>query len=63
MKTNGFWLGYLSSQLQSLENPSQIAEYETLLKAITPADIKLVANKYLTGKNYIKIILLPELAK
>ncbi|MES2827377.1 MAG: insulinase family protein [Bacteroidota bacterium] len=60
LKTNGFWLGYLSSQLQNQENPNQVSEYDTLLKAITPADIKSVANKYLTGQNYIKLILLPE---
>jgi len=60
LKTNGFWLGYLSGQLQNQEDLGQIDEYTTKLNQITPDDIKAVANKYLTGKNYIKLVLQPE---
>ncbi|WP_295801638.1 insulinase family protein [Mucilaginibacter sp.] len=63
LKTNGFWLGYLSSQLQNQEKLNQIDDYTKQLNLITPADVKAMANKYLTGKNYIKLVLLPEKAK
>jgi zinc protease len=60
IKTNGFWLGYLTGQLQNQEGLDQIDGYSTQLNIITPADIKDMAVKYLSGKNYIKLVLLPE---
>ncbi|GAA4312492.1 insulinase family protein [Mucilaginibacter gynuensis] len=63
VKTNGFWLGYLSSQLQNKEDLNQIDTYIQQLNTITPADVKDVAGKYLSGKNYIKLVLLPQKAQ
>jgi len=60
IKTNGFWLGYLTGQLQNQEGLDQIDSYSSQLNIITPADIKDMAVKYLSGKNYIKLVLLPE---
>jgi zinc protease len=60
LKTNGFWLNYLSGQLQNQEKLDQVDNYSATLNQITVADIKEVANKYLGGKNFIKLVLLPE---
>ncbi|RVU02084.1 insulinase family protein [Mucilaginibacter limnophilus] len=60
IKTNGFWLGYLNTQLQNEEKLDQINDYTNQLNVITPDDVKIMANTYLTGKNYIKLVLLPE---
>jgi zinc protease len=63
LKTNDFWLGYLTGQLQNQENLNQIDDYSKQLNIITPADVKDMADKYLSGKNYIKLVLLPETIK
>ncbi|OOQ56720.1 M16 family metallopeptidase [Mucilaginibacter pedocola] len=63
LKTNGFWAGYLGGQLLNNENLHQIDDYIKQVNAITPADIKDAADKYLTGKNFIKLVLLPEAGK
>ncbi|MEJ6982484.1 insulinase family protein [Pedobacter sp. P351] len=60
LKQNGFWLGYLSSQYQNNESPVQVLTYLDSLKKITPAGLKDIANKYLSGNNLIKFVLLPE---
>lgn len=60
LNTNSFWLGYLLSQLQNNEQLDQIDGYSKQLTAISPNDVEDMANKYLTGKNFIKMVLLPE---
>lgn len=60
VKTNGFWMGYFSGQLQNHENLDQINSYITQVNSITPANVKETAIKYLSGKNYIKLVLLPQ---
>lgn len=63
LKTNGFWLGYLSAQLQNQESLVQINDYSGVLTKISPDDVKEMADKYLSGKNYIKLVLMPEASK
>lgn len=60
LKTNGFWSGYISDQLQNQEDLNQIDDYIKHVNAITPTDVKAVAIKYLSGKNYIKLVLMPK---
>jgi len=60
LKTNNFWLSYLSGQIQNQEKLDQIDNYSATLNQITVADVKEVANKYLSDKNFIKLVLLPE---
>lgn len=60
LKQNGFWLGYLTSQLQNNESPTKVLTYLDSLKKITPEDLKEAAKKYLSGDNLIKLVLLPE---
>ncbi|MBC8053545.1 MAG: insulinase family protein [Sphingobacteriaceae bacterium] len=60
LKQNGFWIGYLSGQYQNNESPAQVLTYLESLKKLTPAALKEAANKYLSGNNFIKLVLLPE---
>jgi len=60
LKTNSFWLGYITGQLQNQENMEQVNGYIQLLDKVTPSDIKATANEYLSGENFIKLVLKPE---
>ncbi|WP_158797272.1 pitrilysin family protein [Pedobacter sp. L105] len=60
LKTNDFWLGYLNGQLQNDQDLDQIDHYNDLLNTVKPDDVKSMAGKYLSGENYIKLILMPE---
>jgi zinc protease len=60
LKTNDFWLGYLTGQLQNNEDIEQVNSYNALLDNVTPTGLKDMANQYLSGDNYIRLVLLPE---
>ena len=60
LKTNGFWLNYLTDQLQNKEDLNDIHGYNALLDKVTPEALKQVAGRYLSGKNYIQMVLMPE---
>jgi zinc protease len=60
LKTNNFWLGYLNGQLQNGEALNEVNKYNTLLDKVTPGDVKTMAGKYLSGENYIRLVLMPE---
>jgi zinc protease len=60
LKENGFWLSYLTGQLQNNENPKQILTYLESLKKITPESLKDAANKYLSGDNFVRLVLYPD---
>ena len=60
LKENEFWLGYLTGQFQNDENPEQILSYQEELKKITPEALKVAANKYLSGDNFIRLVLYPD---
>ncbi len=60
LKTNGFWLGYINGQLQNQEDLRQVNNYNTLLDKVTPRALKDMATKYLSGENYIRLVLKPE---
>lgn len=60
IRQNVFWAGYLASGSQTQANPHRILNYVKDLKTITIQSTKDAANKYLSGDNLIKFILLPE---
>ena len=60
IRQNVFWTGYLASGSQNQENPHRIINYVKNLNTVTVQSTKDAANKYLTGDNLIKFILLPE---
>ncbi|RRA98050.1 M16 family metallopeptidase [Larkinella rosea] len=59
LKQNGFWLGYLSNQYFNNDAPDEILHEAEFLKQVTPESTKQAANLYF-GKNYIKLLLVPE---
>ncbi len=60
LKDNGFWLGYLTERVQNQEDPKQILGYLSSLKELKPETLKSAAVKYLSGENYVRLVLLPE---
>lgn len=59
LKDNGFWLGYLSNQLQNEEDPKQILTYLESLKELSPEFLKATV-QYRLADNFIRMVLLPE---
>jgi len=59
-KTNGFWLGYLSSQYQNKEDVSDVLHQKEDLDKITVEAVQKAAALYFKGDNLIRLVLLPE---
>lgn len=60
LKENVFWAGYLGAASQNQDDPDAILRHVSNLSNITTQSTKDSANKYLSGNNLIKFILLPE---
>ena len=60
LKENIFWDGYLGAASQNQEDPDAILHHVSNLSEVTVQSTKDAANKYLSGNNLIKLILLPE---
>jgi len=60
LKDNGFWLGYLTNQLQNEDEPKQILTYLESLKELNPESLKATVQYRLNPDNFIRIVLLPE---
>jgi zinc protease len=60
MKDNMFWMRQLQQSIEYGGNAAEIFNYEKKVDALTVADLKAVANKYLDMKNYVQVVLYPE---
>jgi zinc protease len=60
LKENSFWAGHLTSSSQNQSDPDAVLHYIHDLNKVTVQSVKDAANKYLSGENLIKLILLPE---
>ncbi|HQT21941.1 MAG: peptidase M16 [Sphingobacteriales bacterium 17-39-43] len=60
LKDNGFWLGYLTSQLQNEEEPKEVLSYLESLKELSPEALKATVQYRLNPDNFIRMVLLPE---
>jgi zinc protease len=60
IKTNGFWVGSLSKYQQHSLPTANIMNFETRLAEVTPATLTAAANKYLSAKNVMHAMLMPE---
>lgn len=60
IKTNGFWLGSLSKYQQFGLPTQNIMNFESRLKAVTPAMLTATAKKYLNTGNVLHAMLMPE---
>ncbi|SHF65327.1 M16 family metallopeptidase [Pedobacter caeni] len=62
-KNNEFWLGYLVSQVMNKEPLTQFYDYDAALNGITVKSVQAAAAKYISDKNLVKLILMPEKTK
>lgn len=60
MKDNAFWSRQLIQSVEMGSDPMGILKYEKQVAALTPADVKDAANRYLDMKNYVQFVLNPE---
>ncbi|GGH09458.1 M16 family metallopeptidase [Mucilaginibacter phyllosphaerae] len=60
LRANDFWSEYLNDNALNEGDVYAINDFSATMEKITPESIKSKANKYLSGNNLIKIILLPE---
>lgn len=60
IKTNQWWLGYLSGQLQDGESLSAYKLFLKNLNNLDAAQLKLSAKRYLNNENLSRFVLLPE---
>jgi zinc protease len=63
IKQNKFWLNYLYKSYENKDDPKAILGYINSLSQVTPQSIKEAAKSYLSGKNIVKLVLLPEVGK
>lgn len=60
VKDNNYWLSKLTQTIELGSNPADILTGEKRIAAITVKDLKDAANKYLSDKNYVQVVLYPE---
>ncbi|MEO6722658.1 MAG: insulinase family protein [Ferruginibacter sp.] len=60
IKSNGAWAGNIIDSKVQGENLDRFVNYETYINKLTTADIKKVANSYLSGNNLLIATLMPE---
>lgn len=60
LRENGYWLSYLKGKALYQEDPNSVLTYNNRLNEVTTQSIKDAVQKYLTGENYIKAVLLPK---
>ncbi|MCD8539141.1 MAG: insulinase family protein [Leadbetterella sp.] len=60
LKNNNYWLNALSDKYQKGEDVKSILTGDKALEKVTVESTKAVAQKYLTGDNFIRVVLLPE---
>jgi zinc protease len=60
LTTNKWWLGYLNGQNVNQESIDEYKSYPAGVNAITPASVQAAAKKYLSGANFIRVVMLPE---
>jgi len=59
LKENRFWSSSIVFNLQNNENILDQAKYESIIKSMTVEKVKNAANKFLTQRNTVEIILQP----
>ena len=60
MRENNHWQSVLVDANTNNEDPKKILNWEKDLEKITVESTKAAANKYLSGENLVKVVLLPE---
>ncbi len=61
-KDNNFWARQLIQSVELGTNPAAILSYEKKVDALTPKDLKDIANKFIDTKKFVQIVLNPEMS-
>jgi zinc protease len=62
LRTNGFWLRYLSDKYLDHEDLSEVLKEKETVDQVTVTSLQADARQYLSGRNFIRLELLPETA-
>lgn len=60
LKENRFWLTNLQFFYTNDEDPTQVLKYNELVDRLSAEAVQKAAQKYLEGKNYVRVVLVPE---
>jgi zinc protease len=60
IKDNNFWAKQLLASVETGSGATELVSYEKRVEALTAADVKEAAKKYLDMKNYVEMVLNPE---
>lgn len=60
LRENGFWMDRLSNSVLYGDDLGKVLSYEQDVAALSPADVRAVAKRYLRQDNYVQVVLLPE---
>jgi zinc protease len=60
LKNNDYWLSTLTNKYQNGDKVTSILTEDKLLDLLTVESTKATAKKYLSGEDFIRIVLLPE---
>jgi zinc protease len=64
VKQNAYWLGNIMAREQSGEDVMGLGSaYDSMIKALTPAQIQAAVKQYFDTSNYARFVLLPEAGK
>jgi len=60
LKSNGWWLGYISGQIENGNDLRLVEKHEQLVGGESVSDLQQAAAKFLSGENFIRFELRPE---
>lgn len=61
LRQNAYWMQTIMSRTQNEEDVAWVlAPYESMIKALTPAQIQHAAGQFFNMTNYVRVVLLPE---
>jgi hypothetical protein len=57
---NNFWTDYFEQEMSKNEDPYDLAHYPFYYRKLTPTLLQKTATKFLSGGNYIQLVVLPK---
>lgn len=60
LRENGYWVANLQSSLTEGTDPKAILDVERQVQALTAQDVQAAARRYFDTKNYVQVVLNPE---
>lgn len=62
LRENGYWVANLQSALTEGLDPAAILDIERQVQALTAQDVQAAARRYFDTRNYVQVVLNPEVA-